>query len=156
MKFLIFPITNNVWFHFRKMHFHHCYYYFVKFRQRCFYHICIFETKRLFVNIKSMYVGFSGFLKHVGSFVRFRKFHKMFSQENPLCMGKSHLAKLHCIQMIINLYSWKDSPDVILYYYVQDCKSNSTAIFSIRNLTLCKNCEQACHLKKQLLQECHF
>ena len=27
----------------------------------------------LFVNIKSMYVGFSGFLKHVGRFIRFCK-----------------------------------------------------------------------------------
>ena len=28
----------------------------------------------LFVNIKSMHVGFSGFLKHIGSFIRFSSF----------------------------------------------------------------------------------
>ena len=52
MKVLIFPITNNLWFHFRKMHFHHSYYHFVKVREPFLYHICIFETKRLVCHYK--------------------------------------------------------------------------------------------------------
>ena len=41
--------------------------------------------------------------------------------------------------MIVNLYPWKESPDVILYCYAYGCKNNSIANFSFENLALHKN-----------------
>ena len=57
--------------------------------------------------------------------------------------------------MIVNLYSWKENLDVILYCYAQGYKNNSIAIFCFENLTLHKNFQQVCHLQKRFLQECH-
>ena len=38
----------------------------------------------------------------------------------------------------VNLYSYKESPDVILHCYAEDCKNNSRVIFSFENVTLHK------------------
>ena len=55
---------------------------------------------------------------------------------------------------LVNLYSWKESPYVILY--CQGCRNKSIAIFSFKNLTLHKTFQQGCRLQKQLLQKYYF
>ena len=120
MKVLIFAITNNLWFYFRKMHFHPSCYHFVKVRQPCFYHLCVFETKPLVFKIKLMHVGFSGYLKHVGSFTSFRYLQfspNVFLVESSMHELKSPSKINYRIQMLLNLQSWKESPDVILYFH---------------------------------------
>ena len=60
----------NLWFYFKKMYFLHSYYHFVKDNTVSITYVFL-KLSGLILNIKSMCIGFLGFLKHVGSFIRF-------------------------------------------------------------------------------------
>lgn len=72
MKNLIFPINSNLWFRLSKIHFHHSYtIIFWNSNKPVSLTYVFLKLSGLLVNIKSMLVAFSGFLKHIGSFIRF-------------------------------------------------------------------------------------